>query len=134
MRAFLFPGQGSQRVGMAADLFRTDAGFRDLVKFASAQVGEDLERVCQRGPDKLLQRTPLLQPLLVAVSLGYLRHLTAHGLRPDVMLGHSLGEITALAASGVLTFEEAVIVAAKRGALMEQSAAKVRGGMLAVCP
>lgn len=132
MRAFLFPGQGSQHVGMAVDLFRTDAAFRDLVKFASAQAGEDLGRICLHGPDKVLRRTSLLQPLLVAVSLGYLRHLTAHGLRPDAVLGHSLGEITALAASGVLTFEEAIRVAARRGALMEQAAGTVRGGMLAV--
>jgi len=117
---------------MAADLFRWDAGFRSLVQAASAEVGEDLEKICLRGPDKLLRRSRILQPLIVAISLGYYRHLTEAGVHANVMLGHSLGEITALGASGVVTAEEAVLMAAKRGALMEAAAAQVRGGMLAV--
>ena len=132
MRALLFPGQGSQHVGMAADLFRADEQFRDLVRLASAETGEDLEKICLRGPDKLLRRNSLLQPLLVAVSLGYWRRLRERGLRADAIVGHSLGEISALGASGVLTADESVIVAAKRGQLMEQEAGKGRGGMLAV--
>ena len=117
---------------MAADLFRIDAEFRALVQTASANVGADLEKICLRGPEKTLCRTLYLQPLIVAVSLGYLRHLANHGVRPDVVLGHSLGELTALAASGVVTGEEAVVMAARRGALMDEVATQVRGGMLAV--
>jgi len=114
---------------MATDLFQSDEWFRSLVAAASAEVGEDLKKICLRGPDKLLRRSRILQPLIVAISLGYHRHLN---LRADVMLGHSLGEVSALGASGVVTPEEAVLMAAKRGALMDEAAQQVRGGMMAV--
>ena len=132
MNVFLFPGQGSQDIGMAADLFKVDAAFRDLVRHASERVGADLERICLRGPERELIRTKHLQPLLVCVSLGYLRHLSEHGVQPDVVLGHSLGEITALAAAGVVTPHDAVDMAAKRGELMDTVAARTPGGMIAV--
>jgi [acyl-carrier-protein] S-malonyltransferase len=132
MNVFLFPGQGSQEIGMAADLFKTDSDFRDLVRRASGRTGADLERICLRGPERDLVRTRHLQPLMVCVSLGYLRHLTAAGVRPDRVLGHSLGEITALAAAGIVSFETAVDIAAKRGELMDAAAARLRGGMVAV--
>jgi [acyl-carrier-protein] S-malonyltransferase len=132
MNVFLFPGQGSQEVGMGADLFRSDPAFRNLIAAASQLVGEDLEPTCLRGPAKKLMRPRFLQPLLVAVSLGYLRRLVERGLEPDMVLGHSLGEITALAAAGVVTFIDAVRIAAMRGELMEKSAAKIEGGMMAV--
>jgi len=117
---------------MGADLFESDPCFRELVALAGDLVGENLERVSRRGPEKKLARTKYLQPLLVAVSLGYLRHLTERGLQPDVVLGHSLGEISALAAAGVVTAQEAVRIAAKRGELMEAAAARVDGAMLVV--
>jgi [acyl-carrier-protein] S-malonyltransferase len=129
---FLFPGQGSQEVGMGADLFKTDSFFRALVDRASERTGADLERICLRGPERDLVRTRLLQPLMVCVSLGYLRRLTARGLKPDQVLGHSLGEITALAAAGIVDFETAVDIAAKRGELMDAAAARLKGGMVAV--
>jgi [acyl-carrier-protein] S-malonyltransferase len=132
MKAFLFPGQGSQEVGMGADLFRSDPEFRALVDGASRVAGEDLERLCLRGPESRLIRSRVLQPLIVCVSLGYLRQLTARGVRPDVVLGHSLGELSALAAAGIVSFEQAVRLAAERGALMDAAASKVAGGMLAV--
>jgi len=117
---------------MAADLFRSDSVFRGLVDQASAEAGENLERLCLRGPEKKLCRTTFLQPLLVAVSLGYLRRLTERGLAAGVVLGHSLGEISALAASGVVTPADAIRIAARRGALMDRVAAQVEGGMMAV--
>ena len=82
VRAFLYPGQGSQSVGMAADLFREDERFRALVAHAESLVGRDLRTLCLRGPEKLLARTDLLQPLLVAVSLGFHRRLADRGSRP----------------------------------------------------
>lgn len=117
---------------MGADLFKTDSAFRSLVALASELVGEDLEPTCLRGPEKKLLRSRLLQPLLVAVSLGYLRHLQERGVQPDLVLGHSLGEITALAAAGIVTPDEAVRIAAMRGKLMDEAAAKLDGGMMAV--
>jgi len=131
-RAFLYPGQGSQAVGMAADLFREDGRFRALIAHAEVLVGRDLRTLCLRGPEKVLARTDLLQPLLVAVSLGYHRQLTDRGITPDVVAGHSLGEISALAAAGVVTDETAVTLAAWRGELMQAAAAGMDGGMLAV--
>jgi [acyl-carrier-protein] S-malonyltransferase len=132
MNVFLFPGQGSQETGMASDLFKGDAPFRELVGRASDRTGCDLERICLRGPDRELTRTRNLQPLLVCVSLGYLRRLLESGVRPERILGHSLGEISALAAAGIVSFEAAVDIAAKRGELMEAAAAGAPGGMAAV--
>jgi malonyl CoA-acyl carrier protein transacylase len=132
MRVFLFPGQGSQEAGMAADLFKADAPFRQLVRRASEHTGSDLQKICLRGPDRELTRTRNLQPLLVCVSLGYLRRLAEKGVLPDKVLGHSLGEISALAAAGIVSFEAAVDIAAKRGELMDAAAARAPGGMAAV--
>jgi len=75
---------------MAADLFKTDAVFRALVRRASERTGSDLEKICLRGPERELTRTKNLQPLLVCISLGYLRHLTDNKIQPDKVLGHSL--------------------------------------------
>jgi [acyl-carrier-protein] S-malonyltransferase len=132
MKAFLFPGQGSQEIGMAEELFQCDTAFCRLVQLASECAGADLRKLCLRGPERELVKTEFLQPLLVAVSLGYYRRLLGSDLEPDIVLGHSLGEITALAAAGVLTDDEAVQVAARRGQIMSAAAARSPGGMLAV--
>jgi [acyl-carrier-protein] S-malonyltransferase len=132
MNVFLFPGQGSQEAGMASDLFKADAPFRELIRRAGERAGSDLEKICLRGPDRELTRAKNLQPLLVCVSLGYLRRLVENGVLPGKILGHSLGEISALAAAGIVSFETAVDIAAKRGELMDAAAARVPGGMAAV--
>lgn len=130
--AFLFPGQGSQEIGMGSDLFKSDKYFRHLVSIASEFTGEDLEKLCLRGPEKKLIKAQYLQPLLSANSLGYLRHVLEQGIKADVVLGHSLGEITALGAAGVISDEETIIMAAKRGQLMDEAASKCNGTMMAV--
>ena len=129
---FLFPGQGSQEVGMGHDLFKGDAHFRGLVSIASDLTHEDLEKLCLRGPEKKLRKAQFHQPLLAAVSLGYLAHVRDAGIWPSVVLGHSLGEITSLAVCGVISDEDAVTIAAKRGELMDDAASRCSGGMMAV--
>jgi [acyl-carrier-protein] S-malonyltransferase len=130
--AFIFPGQGSQEIGMGKDLFASDEYFRTLVKFASDFTGEDLEKLCCKGPEKKLIQSKYLQPLLASVSLGYLHHLKSSHIKPDVVLGHSLGEITALGASGVVDDQQTIAIAAKRGELMDAAAEKCNGTMMAV--
>jgi len=130
--AFLFPGQGSQHVGMGRDLFQKSAGFKSLVQCASDHTHEDCEQICLYGPDKKLLMARVLQPLLVAVSLGYFQCVKEQGIKADVVLGHSLGEITSLGACGTVTHEEAVAIAAKRGELMDEAASRCDGTMMAV--
>jgi [acyl-carrier-protein] S-malonyltransferase len=129
---FLFPGQGSQEVGMGQDLFKGDAHFRGLVSLASDLTHEDLEKLCLHGPERKLRKAQFLQPLLAAVSLGYLHHVRQAGIAPCVVLGHSLGEITSLAAGGVISDEDAIAIAARRGELMDEAASKCDGTMMAV--
>ncbi|MBD3322533.1 MAG: acyltransferase domain-containing protein, partial [Chitinivibrionales bacterium] len=130
--AFLFPGQGSQEVGMARDIFKSDRFFRKLLQLGSDFAHEDLERLCLRGPEKKLRFARYLQPALSAVCLGLHRHLIERGVAPDYVLGHSLGEITSLGASGTVSCEDAVIISAKRGELMDAAALKCNGAMMAV--
>lgn len=132
-KAFLFPGQGSQEVGMGKDLFENnDPFFRSLIDLGSEITGCNLEKLCLNGPESQLIQARYLQPLLVAVSLGYFNRLTDRGIVPDVVLGHSLGEITSLAAATIVDPEQAVRIAARRGELMDMVAQKNDGGMLAI--
>ncbi len=117
---------------MGADLLRSDEWVRGMIRDTSVTCGEDLERVCLRGPERKLMRAAFVQPLLTIICLGYWRRLTAAGLRADVVAGHSLGEITALGAAGVLTAEQAVLVSLERGRLMDEAADRSPGGMAAV--
>jgi len=117
---------------MGADLLRSDEWVRAMIREVSDKTGEDLERLCLRGPERKLMRAAFVQPLLTTICLGYWRQLTAAGLRADVVAGHSLGEIAALAAAGVLTVEQAVMVSLERGRLMDEAADRAPGGMVAV--
>lgn len=130
--AFLFPGQGSQEIGMGRDLLGADLHFKRLIDLGSQLTGDDLSVICSRGPEKKIVNPRFLQPLMTAVCLGYYRHCRTAGIRPDFVCGHSLGEIAALAAAGAISDEDAVRISAKRGALMEQTAQRVSGGMLAL--
>ncbi len=116
---------------MGQDL-KDDPFFRSLIELASDLAHEDLEKLCTRGPERKLIQARFLQPALVAVSLGYLNRMIENGITPDIVLGHSLGEISSLAAAGVVTYGTAVSIAAKRGELMDKVASQVNGGMMAV--
>lgn len=117
---------------MGADLFRSDEWTQAVVREASRKAGEDLERLCLRGPERTLMRASVVQPLMTLISLGYWRRLAAAGVQADIVAGHSLGEIAALAVAGVLTPEQAVMVSLERGRLMDKAAGETPGGMAAV--
>lgn len=130
--AFLFPGQGSQSVGMGQDLFRAEPAARALLDAASQAAGEDLETLVLRGPFDTLSRTRVLQPAITAVNLACLDWLLAHGVRPWAVAGHSLGEYAALAAANVIPAADAVRLAAVRGRAMDDAATANPGTMVAV--
>lgn len=128
----MFPGQGSQEIGMGRDLFFQDSFTTNLLELACDLVHEDLRQLCLNGPETSLMQARFLQPSIVTVSLGFWNRLIESGANPDVVLGHSLGEITSLAAAGVITAEQAIMIATKRGELMDKVASQCDGGMLAV--
>lgn len=126
MKAFMFPGQGAQRIGMGAELF---AAFPELVQQADQVLGYSVAQLCLEGPLERLTQTEFTQPALFVVnSLAYLQRI-AQGPRPDFLLGHSVSEYVALFAAGVVDFETGLSLVRRRGELMAQARG---GGMAAV--
>jgi [acyl-carrier-protein] S-malonyltransferase len=130
--AFLFPGQGSQYVGMGQDLFAADPGARELFKLAEQTTGLPLEKLCFTGPMEELTLTVNLQPAVTVVNLCLCRVLDQAGVKPAAVCGHSLGEYSALFAAGVLNAEDTMAAVAQRGRLMHREAEKYPGAMVAV--
>ncbi len=130
--ALMFPGQGSQAVGMGCDLCETSPLMRETYAEASEVLGFDLKRLCAEGPAEELARTHITQPALLANSVGVLRILSAEGLRFDVAFGHSLGEYTALVATGAVEFADALRLVRRRGEEMLRAAEANPGGMAAI--
>ncbi len=129
--AVVFPGQGSQYVGMGKSFYDSNAYAKRTIDDASKALGYDLSRVLFEGPAEDLNRTDITQPAILAVSIAAFRVLKQYiDIEPAFFAGHSLGEYTALAASGVLDFSEAVALVAKRGRVMMDAGGT--GGMCAV--
>jgi [acyl-carrier-protein] S-malonyltransferase len=128
--AYVFPGQGSQKVGMLEDAARALAA---TFEEASAVLGYDLLALVQEGPAERLERTEYTQPALLATSVGLWRLAMEKGAcAPDVVAGHSLGEYSALVAASVLEFSDAVSLVSKRGRFMQSAVPLGEGGMAAV--
>lgn len=130
--ACVFPGQGSQRVGMGQDFWMQVAEARLLFEKGSEALGIDLADLCFHGPDEQLTLTTNAQPAIMAVSMAAFAALQREGITPGYVAGHSLGEYSALVAAGSLAFEDAIRVVRKRGQFMQEVVAPGAGGMAAV--
>jgi [acyl-carrier-protein] S-malonyltransferase len=131
--AFLFPGQGSQRVGMGRDLRDRHPGIvAPIFDTADEILGFELSRLCWEGPEEELRRTDITQPAIFVASLAAYRVLAAAIPAPSVVAGHSLGEYTALVAAGVLEWTDALALVRRRGILMAGVNATTPGAMAAV--
>lgn len=129
--AFLFAGQGAQTVGMARDLYEYYPIVRETFDRASQILGYDIRDLIDNQEDKLHQ-TRYTQPAILTTSLAIYRLLVEKGIQPDMVAGLSLGEYSALVASGALAFEDGIALIAKRGEYMETAAPAGTGKMVAV--
>jgi len=133
--AYVFPGQGAQRVGMGLDLYNRFAAAKDVFDRADAALSFPLSRLCFEGPEEELANTINAQPAILTMSLACLKaasEIAGQLACPAFVAGHSLGEYTALVAANVLNFVDAVQLTRERGRLMQEAGKKVPGGMVAI--
>ena len=130
---FIFPGQGSQKVGMLADLAEAYGQIEETFSEASEVLGYDLWALCQNDPDEQLGLTHITQPAILTASIAIWRLWCSQGgARPALLAGHSLGEYSALVCSESLTFTDAVALVRKRGELMQTAVPVGTGAMAAI--
>ncbi|MEA3464624.1 MAG: ACP S-malonyltransferase [Thermodesulfobacteriota bacterium] len=133
MLAFVFPGQGAQYTGMGKDLSEDFAVAREVFEEANDALGFNIAKLCYAGPAADLQLTTNTQPAILTMSVAALRVVQQEtGLMPDFVAGHSLGEYSALVASGTITFADAVCLVRQRGAFMQQAVSVGVGAMAAI--
>ena len=131
--AFVFPGQGSQSVGMLSDLTENFPVVADIFAGASNKLGYDLLSLCLNGPEERLNQTEYTQPALLTAGYAIWRIWQEQGgLRPEFMAGHSLGEYTALVCAGALDFIDTVGLVAERGQFMQEAVPRGAGSMAAI--
>jgi [acyl-carrier-protein] S-malonyltransferase len=130
--AFIFPGQGSQTVGMGKALAEAFPEARGAFQEADAAFGGPLSTLCFEGPEDQLTLTEHTQPAILAVSVAAARVLAAHGIAPDVVAGHSLGEYSANVAAGTFGFGDAIRTVRRRGRYMQEAVPVGQGAMAAI--
>ena len=130
--AFVFPGQGSQKVGMLKDLYEAYPIVRERFAQADEALGYSISQLCFEGPDTELVKTANTQPAILTASVACYEILKEKGFTPDIVGGHSLGEYSALVAAGVLEFKDAVYVVHKRGEYMQEAVPLGEGAMAAI--
>jgi [acyl-carrier-protein] S-malonyltransferase len=130
--AFCFPGQGSLEVGMGREVAQALPEAMQVFELGSIAAGLDLQRLCFQGSEQELVETEVQQPALVATSLAVLAGIRERGIKPDFVVGHSVGEFAALAAAGALKVEEAIGLVRERGLAMAEAARTNPGSMAAI--
>lgn len=131
--AYVFPGQGAQYAGMGTELITRFASARRVFQLSGDLLRMDMEKLCREGGLEQLSRTEMAQPAILTFGYAsFLAFLEETGLFPDLMAGHSLGEITALTCAGAIRFEDALLLVRQRGRLMQEAVPPGEGGMAAV--
>ena len=130
--AFVFPGQGAQKVGMGKDFFDNYDVAKKMFKEADEALGYSIMQMCFEGPEEDLKLTANTQPAILTISCIANEILKENGVQPEITGGHSLGEYSALVAAGVLKFQDAVALVHKRGAYMQEAVPVGEGGMAAI--
>jgi [acyl-carrier-protein] S-malonyltransferase len=132
MIAFVFPGQGSQKVGMGKGLADAHPVCRAVFDEADAALGEPLSALCFEGPDERLRLTENTQPAILAMSTAVCRLVESRGVRASFAAGHSLGEYSAHVAAGTISFADALRTVRRRGRYMQEAVPAGEGGMAAI--
>ena len=130
--AFVFPGQGSQVVGMGKDLYENFPVAKAVFDAADEALGYSITELCFNGPEEELRKTFHTQPAILTVSVACQEVLREKGIQPEIVAGHSLGEYSALVAAGSLAFADAVRLVRKRGLFMQEAVPQGEGSMAAI--